>query len=194
MSNALLRRSLRFGLAAMAAAFRLPDAGLASHAAKHKYLCQRPFVVTAEATCTPAEQPALSKDDFVSSDHASAAWAWALVPVQAAAQRMDALLQRGHAFGFSRGVCGAHWQSDVEAGCVASAATVARLQSDETLRAQVALARDEITQAQTRVLRPAAVCGAEAAALRPCLVNRGPPAAQAHARHSAQSPCRPSSR
>jgi acid phosphatase (class A) len=78
---------------------------------------------------------------------------------------MNALLQRGDAFGFSRVVCGVHWQSDVEAGRLIGAATVARLQSDDTFKAQVALARDEIAQAQAKGLKPSGDCAAEAAAL-----------------------------
>ena len=150
--NMLLRRTLL-------------DAGLATYAAKDKYNRQRPFVVTGEETCTPAEQPMLSKDGSYPSGHSSIGWAWALVLVQAAPQNMDALLQRGYAFGQSRVICGVHWQSDVDAGRVIGAATVARLQSDETFKAQVALARDEIAQAQAKGLKPAADCAAEAAAL-----------------------------
>jgi acid phosphatase (class A) len=152
--NMLLRRTLL-------------DAGLATYAAKDKYNRKRPFVVTDEPTCTPAEQPALAKDGSYPSGHSSIGWAWALVLVQAAPQNMDAVLQRGYAFGQSRVICGVHWQSDVDAGRVIGAATVARLQSDDTFKAQLALARDEIAQAQARGLKPAGDCAAEAAALNP---------------------------
>ncbi|MBN8493239.1 MAG: phosphatase PAP2 family protein [Burkholderiales bacterium] len=151
--NMLLRRTLA-------------DAGLATYAAKDKYNRQRPFVVTGEETCTPAEQPALSKDGAYPSGHSSIGWAWALVLVQAAPQQMNALLQRGYAYGQSRVICGVHWQSDVDAGRVVGAAAVARLQGDETFRAQLALARDEIAQAQAKGLKPNADCAAEAAALK----------------------------
>jgi acid phosphatase (class A) len=60
-----------------------------------------------------------------------------------------------------------HWQSDVDAGRVIGAAAVARLQSDDTFRAQLALAREEIAQAQARGLKPGGDCAAEAAALKP---------------------------
>lgn len=150
--NMLLRRTLL-------------DAGLATYAAKDKYNRQRPFVVEKSATCTPAEEPMLSKDGSYPSGHASLGWAWALVLVQAAPQNMNALLQRGYAFGQSRVVCGVHWQSDVDAGRLVGAATVARLQSDEAFRAQLALARDEISQAQAKGLKPSTDCAAEAAAL-----------------------------
>ena len=150
--NMLLRRTLL-------------DAGLATYAAKNKYNRERPFVAEKQATCTPAEEAMLSKDGSYPSGHASLGWAWALVLVQAAPQRMDAVLQRGYAFGQSRVICGVHWQSDVDAGRVIGAAAVARLQSDDTFKAQVALARDEIAHAQAKGLKPSSDCTAEAAAL-----------------------------
>ena len=151
--NMLLRRTLL-------------DAGLATYGAKDKYQRQRPFVAAGDGpTCTPAEEAALSKDGSYPSGHTAIGWAWALVLVQAAPQRSDALLQRGYAFGFSRVICGVHWASDVEAGRVIGAATVARLQSDDTFQAQLALARDEIAQARASGLKPATDCAAEAAAL-----------------------------
>ena len=150
--NMLLRRTLL-------------DAGLATYAAKDKYNRQRPFVVAGGATCTPGEEAALAKDGSYPSGHTSIGWAWALVLTQAAPQNMDALLQRGYAFGQSRVICGVHWQSDVDAGRVIGAAAVARLQSDETFKAQLALARDEIAQAQARGAKPTIDCTAEAAAL-----------------------------
>ncbi len=150
--NMLLRRTLL-------------DAGLATYAAKDKYQRQRPCVVDKEGTCTPAEEATLSKDGSYPSGHTSIGWAWALVLVQAAPQRMDAILQRGYAFGQSRVICGVHWQSDVEAGRLIGAATVSRLQTDPTFAAQVALARDEVTQAQAKGLKPSSDCAAEAAAL-----------------------------
>ena len=142
------------------------DASLATYAAKDKYQRQRPFVAEKESSCTPAEEAMLSKDGSYPSGTAALGWAWALVLVQAAPQRMDAILQRGHAYGYSRVTCGVHWQSDVEAGRVIGAATVARLQTDPTFAAQVALARDEVTQAQAKGLKPSGDCAAEAAALR----------------------------
>ena len=150
--NMLLRRTLL-------------DAGLSTYAAKDHYNRQRPFVVAGAPTCTPAEEPALAKDGSYPSGHSALGWAWALVLVQAAPQRMDALLQRGYAFGQSRVICGVHWQSDVDAGRVIGAAAVARLQTDDTFKAQLALARDEIAQAQAKGLKPSGDCAAEAAAL-----------------------------
>lgn len=140
------------------------DANLATAAAKDKYQRQRPFVAEKESSCTPAEEAMLAKDGSYPSGTAALGWAWALVLVQAAPQRMDAILQRGFAYGQSRVICGVHWQSDVDAGRLVGAATVARLQTDETFKAQLALARDEVAQAKGS--RPSGDCAAEAAALR----------------------------
>lgn len=150
--NMLLRRTLA-------------DAAVATRGAKHQYQRQRPFAASGEQSCTPADEPALAKDGSYPSGHTAIGWAWALVLTQAAPQNMNALLQRGYAFGFSRVICGVHWQSDVEAGRTIGAAVVARLQSDETFNAQLALARQEIAQAQAQGLKPATDCAAEAAAL-----------------------------
>ncbi len=87
---------------------------------------------------------------------------------QIAPERADALLQRGHAFGQSRVVCGAQWQSDVDQGRVMGAAAVARLQSDPVFRAQLDAARAEVVAQRAKGARPAAAaCAAEAAALKP---------------------------
>jgi acid phosphatase (class A) len=149
--NMLLRRTL-------------VDAGLATYAAKDNHQRQRPFAAAGGASCTPAEEAALAKDGSYPSGHAAIGWAWALVLTQAAPQHTDALLQRGVAFGQSRVICGVHWQSDVEAGRSIGAATAARLQSDATFNAQLALARDEIASAQAQAAKPSADCAAEAAA------------------------------
>ena len=143
------------------------DAGLSTYKAKDKYQRTRPFVVEKQGTCSPAEEAELINDGSYPSGHTAIGWAWALVLAQAAPQRTDAVLQRGYAFGQSRVICGVHWQSDVDAGRVIGAAAVARLQSDATFRAQLALAREEIAQAQARGLNPRADCAEEAAALKP---------------------------
>jgi len=150
--NMLLRRSLS-------------DAGLATYAAKDHYKRTRPFVAVKETTCTPAEEPALSKDGSYPSGHASIGWAWALILTEVAPERTDALLARGYAFGQSRVICGVHWQSDVVAGRVMGAAAVARLQTDPTFTAQMARAREEVAAARTRGATPGRDCAAEAAAL-----------------------------
>ncbi len=152
--NMLLRRTLI-------------DAGLATYKAKDHYNRQRPFAQLAESTCAPKEEAQLAKDGSYPSGHAALGWAWGLILSGAAPDKADALLQRAHAFGDSRMVCGVHWQSDLEAGRVVGAAAVARLQADPVFQAQAQLAKAEIATARAKGLksdRPD--CAAEAAALQ----------------------------
>jgi acid phosphatase (class A) len=151
--NMLLRRTLS-------------DAGLATYKAKDAYKRARPFVVFKAPTCTPTHEASLAKDGSYPSGHSSAGWAWALILTELAPDHADALLQRGRAFSQSRGVCGVHWKSDIEAGRLVGAATVARLHGNATFKAQMAAARNEIDQARTQgQVPPPAGCAAEAAAL-----------------------------
>jgi len=144
----------------------LTDAGDATQKAKHNYMRPRPFVVFDAPTCAPQDEPALRKSGSYPSGHSAIGWAWAEVLTEVAPERADALLQRGRAFGQSRGVCGAHWKSDIEAGRLMGAATVARLRSSEVFNAQVAAAKAEVARARAADDKPpAAACAAEASAL-----------------------------
>ena len=146
----------------------LVDAGLSTYGAKDHHKRTRPFVAEKAPLCAPEEAERLAKDGSYPSGHSALGWAWALVLTQIAPERADALLQRGHAFGQSRVVCGAHWQSDVDQGRVMGAAAVARLQSDPVFRAQLDAARAEVVAQRAKGARPAAAaCAAEAAALKP---------------------------
>ena len=153
--NMLLRRTLI-------------DAGLATYKAKDHYNRQRPYVQLAESTCQPAEETALSKDGSYPSGHAAVGWAWAQILASLAPERADALLQRGHAFGQSRMVCGYHWQSDVDQGRLIGSAAVARLQSNPVFSEQARLAKQEMAAARAQGLHPdASECASEALALQP---------------------------
>lgn len=143
----------------------LTDAGLATYAAKDHYQRQRPFVRFAEPTCSPQDEAALAKDGSYPSGHASLGWAWGLLLTEVAPDRAQTLLERGHAFGQSRAICGVHWQSDVDAGRLVASATVARLQSSADFRAQLALARAEVVAARAKGAQPEGDCTAEAATL-----------------------------
>ncbi len=143
----------------------LLDAGLSTYAAKDNYNRPRPFVAVNETMCTPAEDAQLRKDGSYPSGHASLGWAWALMLAELAPERTDALIARGLAFGQSRVICGVHWQSDVDAGRLMAAATVAKLHANETFRAQMAAAQEEIATARAKGRKSALDCKAEAAAL-----------------------------
>jgi len=104
----------------------LVDAGGATYRAKNHYQRPRPFVEFHEGSCTPEQEKRLSKDGSYPSGHSALGWAWGLVLAEIAPERSNALLQRGYAFGQSRGICGVHWQSDIVAGREVAAAAFAR--------------------------------------------------------------------
>jgi acid phosphatase (class A) len=143
----------------------LTDAGLATYRAKDHYKRTRPFVAFSEPTCTPAEEAMLAKDGSYPSGHSAVGWAWALLLTEIAPQRANALLARGYAYGQSRVICGVHWQSDVDAGRLVAAATVARLHADPVFRAQLAAAGEEVSRGLAKNAPAQASCAAEDAAL-----------------------------
>lgn len=142
----------------------LVDAGLATYRAKDHYNHERPFVHYNESTCAPADEAALRKDGSYPSGHTAIGWTWGLILVEVAPDRTDAVLARARAFGESRLVCNAHWQSDILAGRTVAAATFARLQSDATFAADVQAARAEVAGAAS--VDPAK-CEAESALVAP---------------------------
>lgn len=156
--NMLLRRTLI-------------DAGLSTYKAKNNYQRTRPFATFKESTCAPKEDAALAKDGAYPSGHAALGWAWALVLSEVSPERADAILQRGHAFGQSRVICGAHWQSDVNAGRLVGSAAVAKQHANATFVAQMAAAKVEIVQARAKLtnqtIEPAqaALCATQAATI-----------------------------
>lgn len=138
------------------------DVGLSTYRAKDHYQRVRPFVAHGNASCTPADEKMLRTDGSYPSGHSALGWGWALVLTEIAPDHADAILQRGRDFGQSRLVCNVHWASDVDAGRVIAAATVARLHAEPGFRADVDAAKAEVA----RAAQPAApTCRAEAAAL-----------------------------
>ncbi|WP_244448505.1 phosphatase PAP2 family protein [Bosea sp. LC85] len=143
----------------------LSDLGLSTYGVKNKYNRVRPFVVHNEATCRADQEAILRSDGSYPSGHTAAGWGWALVFAQINPERADALLKRGIEFGQSRVICDAHWQSDVDAGRIMGAATVARLQTDPTFLADLEAAKAEVKAAKTKQVPLISACAAEAAAL-----------------------------
>lgn len=144
----------------------LIDVGLSTYRAKTHYQRTRPFVMHNTPTCFPADEAALRTDGSYPSGHSAAGWGWALVLTELVPDRANEILPHGRDFGESRVVCNAHWQSDVDAGRIIAAATVARLHADAAFQADLAAARAEIEAARTAGATPDAnACTAEAAAL-----------------------------
>ena len=146
----------------------LTDAGLATYKAKEHFKRRRPFLINGQPICTPDEQEDLTTDWSYPSGHTSVGWAWALILSEIAPNQQDQILQRGREFGKSRNVCNVHWYSDVQAGLLMGAATVAQLQANPVFRADLRAAAAEVKAQQT--LNPNANgvdCALDQKALRP---------------------------
>lgn len=138
----------------------LIDIGLSTYKAKDHYKRTRPFVVHKAATCYPKDDVLLRQDGSYPSGHSAIGWGFALILAELNPARADTLLQRGREFGQSRLICDAHWQSDIDAGRVIAAATVARLHADTAFRADLEAARAEMI-AQAPSNQPTRQCDLE---------------------------------
>jgi acid phosphatase (class A) len=126
------------------------DIAAASGPAKDEYDRLRPFQVQAALAPCFAEDAALmarlANSRSYPSGHAALGWAWALILAEMAPERADAILARGHDYGWSRVVCGLHFPSDVAAGQLVAAATVAALHADPSFQRDFTLARIELRE------------------------------------------------
>jgi acid phosphatase (class A) len=143
----------------------LTDAGISTYGAKNAFNRTRPFVLHNEGTCRKDMEDVLRHDGSWPSGHSAAGWGWGLVLAEIQPARATELLARGLAFGQSRVICDAHWQSDVDAGRIMGAATVARLHAVPAFLADVAAARAEVQAAEKKGLKPTVDCAAEHTAL-----------------------------
>ncbi|CAK0781374.1 Non-specific acid phosphatase [Gammaproteobacteria bacterium] len=125
----------------------------------------RPFVVNKEVSCTPQDEPMLTRNGSFPSGHTATGWMWAMILTEIAPDHTDAILARGYAFGHSRVVCGVHWQSDVDAGRIIADSVVARLHANPTFRTHLEIAKVELAATRAKGLKPTRNCQAEAEAL-----------------------------
>ncbi|MBV53511.1 MAG: phosphatase PAP2 family protein [Coxiellaceae bacterium] len=111
---------------------------------KKHYQRQRPFVRYHHSTCNSIDEPYLITDGSFPSGHTTLGWATALALTEINPKRSVEILQRGYDYGESRIICGAHWQSDVQAGRLAGSIMIARLNAEPTFRDWVTAAQKEI--------------------------------------------------
>ena len=110
---------------------------------KYYYKRKRPFVRFQEPTATPQFEPDLRRNFSFPSGHTILGWTSALLLTEINPERADTILARGMMYGESRVIVGAHWQSDVDAGRLASAALYARLHTSDRFLEQMRRARQE---------------------------------------------------
>lgn len=119
-------------------------ADYASNRAKQHYMRTRPFVVFNNPTCLPADEPALRKNGSYPSGHTAFGTVAALTFSQAKPERAKELMKKGYEFGQSRVICGAHWQSDVDAGRYVGATEYARLETLPEFHKQIEQVKAEL--------------------------------------------------
>lgn len=141
------------------------DLGLSTYAAKNHYKRKRPFQINHKPISVPKMKAALEKDPSYPSGHSALGWGFALILSELAPSQGDQILARGRAYTESRMVANHHWFSDVIWGRFMGAATVARLHSDPTFRADLEAARSELAAIYAKGVAPTVDCKAEADAL-----------------------------
>ncbi len=123
------------------------DAAGSTSAAKKAYQRDRPMIGNDNAKLCVVREDWMKTNGSYPSGHAAAGFAWGLVLAELAPDRASAAVVRGREFGDSRAVCGLHFQTDVVAGQMMAAATVARLHAEPAFATDMALARAELEKA-----------------------------------------------
>jgi len=123
------------------------DAGLATSKAKHAYNRMRPFTLNDAPICTPELEQALRKDGSYPSGHTSLGWAWALILSELLPEKANTILERGVAYGESRIICNVHWYSDVLAGRMMGASSVALMHDNPEFIEDMKAAKAELANA-----------------------------------------------
>jgi acid phosphatase (class A) len=141
------------------------DVRAASYPAKSRYRRPRPSAVHQTRTCYPDDEEMVHDDGSYPSARGAVGWAYALVLAELRPERADVILSRGRDFGQSRVVCDQEWNSDVNAGRTIATVMVARLEANDTFKADLETARREVAAELTAGAKPSKDCGPERAAL-----------------------------
>lgn len=115
---------------------------------KSHYGRTRPFVQMGEDTWGLWDDDFLRTNGSFPSGHTAFAWATGLVFAEMWPERQDTILRRAFEFGVNRIITGAHYQSDVTAGYMCAAASVARAHTNPELEKDILAARQEYAQLQ----------------------------------------------
>lgn len=121
----------------------LADAMFSTDMAKKHYKRNRPYMLNGQPTGMPEAEDVLRNNGSYPSGHTAIGWAWALILTEVVPEKTDTILQRGYEYGQSRMICNLHWQSDIDAGRIMGAATVARLHANSEFMKDLDRAKQE---------------------------------------------------
>jgi len=138
------------------------DTGQQVASVKDVFKRPRPYQIEDGAICVP-KSPELGASPDYPSGHVTWGWLVGLILTELAPDRATPILVRARAFGESRGVCGVHSPSAIDAGRTNGAALYATLHGDAQFRADLDAARAEVAAARKAAPAAApAACAAEA--------------------------------
>jgi acid phosphatase (class A) len=120
------------------------DAAKSTGKAKEKYHRERPYAFYNKASCTGDD--ASSKKAYLSypSGHSIRGITVARVLAKILPKFREQLLARGTRYGDNRVICGAHWQSDIQASRVLSGFVITKLQKNDKYKKDLEQAKRKI--------------------------------------------------
>lgn len=113
---------------------------------KRFYMRMRPYIRFQERTLKPEDEEELSHNGSYPSGHTILGWSSALVLSEVNPTKADTLMARGHMYGESRLIVGAHWQSDVDAARLAASAAYVRIHNSARFQEQMRKAKEEFAR------------------------------------------------
>lgn len=112
-------------------------------AMKKTHFRKRPFVQLGEPTLMPEHEKDARSSSSYPSSHSVRGWGIALLLTELMPDRANAILATGYAYGYDRVIAGYHYASDVQAGRLVAAYTMARLHNDRKFIELMEAARAE---------------------------------------------------
>ena len=113
---------------------------------KATYMRTRPYAYFNEPTLVPEEEEELRTNGSYPSGHTVRGWGLALILCEINPDAQDELFRLGYEWGQSRVIAGYHWQSDVDASRMLSAACFARLHTCQAFLDDMAAAKKEFAR------------------------------------------------
>ena len=123
----------------------------ASRQLKAKNFRTRPFARLGDSSAIPEQNERYATSSSYPSSHSILGWGIALALVEVMPNSQNDLLARGYEYGRSRVILGLHFPSDVQAGRLVAAYTLARLHNDAEFQKLMTAAKKEYEKMKDQV-------------------------------------------